>query len=69
MKTLAPKGVARSPRLKEEQLEVLRIRFRFGRDSGNSGLRPNALYGSGKMLVIDRIQRNSRLKDMLCEIL
>ena len=84
MKTLAPKGGARSPRLKEEHLEVLRIRFRCGRDSGNSGLRPNPigfwavsewkslidiLYGSGKMLVIDRIRRNSRLNDVLWEIL
>ena len=84
MKTLAPKGVPRSPRLKEEHLEVLRIRFRFGRDSGNSGLRPNPmgfwavsewkslidiLCGSGKMLFVDRIRRNSRLNDVLWKIL
>ncbi|XXG62671.1 hypothetical protein AAC387_Pa05g0988 [Persea americana] len=80
MKTLAPKGVARTPRLKEEHLEVLRICFRLGRDSGNSVLRPNPmgfgavserkcltdiLYGSGKKLVIDRIQHISRLNDVL----
>ncbi|XXG53485.1 hypothetical protein AAC387_Pa03g1569 [Persea americana] len=38
MKTLAPKGASRTPRLKEVVSEVLRIRSRLGRDLGKSGL-------------------------------
>ncbi|XXG72972.1 hypothetical protein AAC387_Pa07g1958 [Persea americana] len=37
MKTLAPKGVSRTPRKKEAPSEVLRIRFRLRLDSGKSG--------------------------------
>ena len=38
MKTLATKGVSRTPRMKEAPSEVLRIRFRLRRDSRKSGL-------------------------------
>jgi hypothetical protein len=38
-KTLAPNRISRSPRLKEELEEVLRIRIPLGRDSGKFGLR------------------------------
>ncbi|KAJ8635877.1 hypothetical protein MRB53_010144 [Persea americana] len=38
MKTLAPKGASRTPRLKEVLSDVLRIRSRLRRDSGKSGL-------------------------------
>ena len=38
MKTLAPKGVSRTPQLKEALSEDLRILFRLRRDSGKSGL-------------------------------
>ena len=84
MKTLPPKDVSRSPRLKEEHSEVPWIRFHLRRDSGKFGL-DNKSRGVlsrfwmkefdwyfmrlGKMLVVDRIRRNSRLNDVLWKIL
>ena len=38
MKTLVPKGVSQTPRLKEALSEVLRIHLPLRRDSGKSGL-------------------------------
>ena len=84
MKTMSPKCVSRSPRPKEEHLEVLCIRFRLGRDSGKFGLENQFrgvlnrfwmkqfnwyLCGFRKMLVLDRIRRDSRLNDVLWKIL
>ena len=84
MKTLPPKDVSRSPRLKEEHSEVPWIRFHLRRDSGKFGL-DNKSRGVlsrfwmkefdwyfmrlGKMLFVDRIRRNLRLNDVLWKIL